>query len=329
MPRLRRYIQSKTLYELTFRAKDSLPFPCTKVMEAIIYSILSRVQRDNKVIIHHFIVEVSHVHFLITANDANQCQQFYGEVKKQLTEAIKRLVGQKSLNLWEVRSNLSQIPTLEDAINKIVYIYSNPSKDDLENSIDEYPGVSSWNSFKNTAYEVNACNESTHEWIRQTMIPCLPSRSLNPRADKRLLRQILSQTNDKHKLKIYPNSWLNCFLNNASSEEIEHYNTRIIKHLRELENKYKRIRRLNQKGVKGAAALRNLPLLKPHTPKRKERKICVQSQFKEVRIAIIAKVKEIEVQCRKIYKQWATGDFSIKWPPGTFPPPLPPLASAL
>ncbi|MCB0359304.1 MAG: hypothetical protein KDD44_06700, partial [Bdellovibrionales bacterium] len=144
MPQLRRLIKSGALYELGFRARKSLPFPCTKYMQLIFESALARVQRDSKVVIHGYLVEGGHVHLMLSARDADQCRKFYGELQKALTDAVKRLLGRKYLNIWEGRVYLAEIPTLEDAINKFAYIFGNPAKDDQESSVDRYPGISSW-----------------------------------------------------------------------------------------------------------------------------------------------------------------------------------------
>lgn len=69
--------------------------------------------------------------------------------------------------------------------------------------------------------------------------------------------------------------------------------------------------------------------MKPHKPKKKSRKIFAQSVFKEVRIRLIKELKAIDALCRKIYQKWKHGDFREVWPPGTFPPPLPPMANSL
>ncbi|MCB0359981.1 MAG: hypothetical protein KDD44_10100, partial [Bdellovibrionales bacterium] len=81
--------------------------------------------------------------------------------------------------------------------------------------------------------------------------------------------------------------------------------------------------------VIGRKRLRTEPLMKPHRPQKYGNKTIVQSQFKEVRLAILDEFKRIDALCRKIYEQWKRGDFSSSWPPGTFPPPLPPQANAL
>ncbi len=328
MPRMRRLIKARGLYEITFRAREVLPFPCTSYMSMIIYSVLSRVQRDQKVLLHHLIFEGSHPHIVCTAQDAEQCHRFYGEVQKQLTDAIKRLTGLTHLNIWEGRATVVEIPTLEDAIDKIAYVYSNPSNDNLVESIEKYPGVSSWRAFS-AARDLSSCIASEHPWIRLPMIPSLPSRSVTSRQDKFLCEEMLKASKKKHSLKIYPNLWIKRFIKNPTAQKVESVCKEIKERIegREFENLKQREK--SHKTPLGVEMLRKQPLLKAHTPKKHSRKIFVQSQFKEIRIQLIQEMKWIDSLCRKVYRTWKRGDFRLLWPPGTFPPPLSPQASIL
>jgi hypothetical protein len=298
-------------------------------MNSIIKSTLARIQREQKVILHHYIIEGSHPHIVCTAQDALLCQRFYGELQKQLTDAIKRLAGIEHLNLWEGRANVSEIPTYEDALKKIAYVYTNPSNDDLCNHIEEYPGVSTWKAFQGAGSSTESYVSSQYAWIRQPNIPKLPSRSLSDRQDRRIQKEMLLLAETHHELKIYPHKWLNCFVNKPSSEDVIDANNQILSKIHDIEALNAKTRKEQGKGVMGATALRNQPLLKPHNPKKKGRKIFVQSMSKAVRLALIRERKLIEALCREVYRRWASGDFTVPWPPGTFPPPLPPMASAV
>lgn len=324
--RTRRHIKSNSLYEITFRAIDSLPLTCTRYMSAIIYSVLSRVQRDHKVVLHHFIFEGSHPHIVCTAKDADQCQRFYGQLQKQLTDCIKKLCGLDRLKLWEGRANINEIPTLDDAIAKIGYLYANPSNDNLEDTIEKYPGVSSWRAFLESE-NIEHTSSSIHNWIRLPSIEKLPARSLSRKQDVFYTERLIDENKATHVLEIEPLSWAQLFLDSPNSARVDEIKSRIIENVRkrEFDNRTKRIS--EGKTVLGAEELRKQPMLKAHTPKKKGHQIFVQSMFKEIRLRLIYERKELDGLCREIYDQWKRGDFNTPWPPGTFPPPLPPLAN--
>lgn len=328
MPRMRRHIKSNTLYEISFRAREALPFPCTEYMRLIVLGIMARVLRDNKVLLHHFLWEISHGHFLCTAKDADECQRFYGELKKQITDAVKQLTGIEHLNLWEDRASVIEIPTLDDAVEKVSYIYANPSNDDLVSHIDDYPGISSWDAFQD-ADRLESRLKSWHKWIRWPMIEELPSRSVTPNQDKRICERLLKAARDYHTLNIYPNLWIKNFIDNPTDADVARILSQCKSRLEKRQEENCKRRAAEGKRVVGKTRLRTLAILTPHKPKKKGRRIFVQSMFKEVRIRKIAERKELAELCREIYELWKNGDFSIPWPPGTFPPPIPPRANCL
>ena len=81
--------------------------------------------------------------------------------------------------------------------------------------------------------------------------------------------------------------------------------------------------------VIGKEALKRQAILKPHTPKKRERRVFVISSIKELRIAFIEMHNAICDKCAECYTKWRRGDTSTSWPPGTFRPPLGVMASAL
>jgi len=326
MPHTRRLIKSNGLYEISFRARDCLPFCCTDYMKLLIYSALARVQRDNKVILHHFIFEGSHPHILCTAKDANQCQEFYGQLKKQLTDSCKRLLGVTHLRLWEDRAAVIEVPTIEDAIDKIGYLYANPSNDDQVSRIERYPGVSSWKAYQ-AAESIDACIRSDHPWIQLPMISKLPSRVVTPKQDKWLCQQMRSKAKHLHTLEVYPLQWLQGLIPNPTDKDIARVTKEISENLTTREAANSRRRQLEGKKPIGANKLRYQALLKPHRSKKQGRRIHVQSRVKEIRLAMIKELRAVSDRCSQVYQLWKTGDFSVPWPAGTFPPPLPPLAN--
>ena len=135
MPHRRRHIVSNTCYEICFRAKETLPFVCYKLIRLIIGAAMARTQRDDKVVICHDIWNGSHAHIILVAKDAQQFVNFYGELQKRITDALKRLTGRESLSLWEGYPMVAEIGDLAAAIDRIAYIYANPAQDNLVENI--------------------------------------------------------------------------------------------------------------------------------------------------------------------------------------------------
>ena len=329
MPRVRRQVISNCMYEVCFRAKESIPLVSTEYMKLLISSILARTQRDHKVVICHDIWNGSHPHIILVTKDSQQLINFVSEVQKKLTDSIKRLLGVKKLNIWEGRANIARIYDIETAISRIGYVYANPAQDDLEENIEKFPGYSSYRDFINAESKLSAKHEKLYPWIRLHSIPKLTNYSLTTSQDRKLVMRLKNKNRSQsHILTREPNAWMKCF-GVEFEEDIKDINDRIIKNLRIREKEALDIRAKEKKSVMGATALRTQPLMKPHTPKKNSIKINVLSSCNEIRKEAIKAFAQFCNECRRCYLAWKAGDFSVVWPPGAFKPPIPPLYNAI
>lgn len=324
MSRRRRRIESQKCYEVCFRAREGLPFVCYHLINLIICSVVARVQRDQKVILCHDIWNGSHVHLLLVALDADRFFAFLGEVQKQITEIIKRLLGKTYLNIWEGSPMVALVLDLDKAVDRISYFYANPGQDNLVESIEQFPGVSSWNDFKRDLDTVDSSQQATFPWLRLPSIPLLSSASVSHDEDLSLVKFLKSKNKKRHSLVRNPNGWMKCF-GVQSNEEVRAVNQRILDELRRKELIAREKRQESRKTVIGAARLKSQQIMKPHTPKKRSRKIfCLCSDPRE-RLAFIFEFNAFCARCAACYQRWKAGDFSVEWPPGAFRPPIPPL----
>ena len=162
MPRTGRYIESGEVYEICFRAQESLPFVAYKCLNYIIQCVLARVQRDDKVILCHDIWNGSHPHLIVVSKDAQQLVNFYSEIQKKITDILKRLLGLEYLEIWEGACSVIKLGELDTVIDRIAYLYANPAQDDLEDSIEKFPGASSWKDFQSCLSKLNDTAEETY-----------------------------------------------------------------------------------------------------------------------------------------------------------------------
>jgi len=328
MPRQRRLIKSNTPYEICFRAKDSLPFVAYDVIDLFIKSAIARAQRDDKLILCHDIWEGSHPHLIAVSKDAQQFVNFYTEVEKKITEYLKALLGLSHLEIWEGRPAVIEIDDLETAKDKIAYLYANPAQDNVSTSIENFLGYSSWQEFQACRGSLNAFSEERVPWIRLPSIPTFSTRTLTRSQDKGLVLLLNKVNTTKHPLKREPNHWMKYFKVD-SDEEVAEINNEILEKLRAKEKEASELRALEKKNVLPVSVQRNAEILKPHTPKKKGRKIYFQTSCNKRRLEIQAMYKEFNERCRKCYEEWKKGNYRVAWPPGAFKPPMPPAANAL
>ena len=129
-----------------------------------------------------------------------------------------------------------------------------------------------------------------------------------------------------HEYAVHPNFWMKAF-GITDPREILEINERIKKDVASGQQELAAERAKKGFTVFGAKRLRRQEILAPHTPKKHQRRNFVLSSIKELRIAYIKEVKELFAECSRLYKLACNGH-RVSWPPGIFPPAIPPLANA-
>lgn len=298
--------------------------PPTQTSNEIRLGILGRTQRDNKVELCHFVDMNSHSHSMAVSITEENLSKFHMELKKKTTDAVKALLGISSLSLWEKRTGVHYIPTLEDAIERVIYIYCNPSNAGLCESIDHYPGLSSWAAFRDSAPSIDTEVEIEARWYPVSEIPQIPNtRLLSQRQDEALYRELRdSEKAVGHPLVIKPFKWLETF-GITTPQEIERIRQRIIARVRETERANALARAKSHTKSASREALQRTPYMKPHKPKKKERKIFVICSDKELRLSLLESFRHTITRCKECYRNAKAG-IRVDWPPGTFIPWFPP-----
>lgn len=290
---------------------------------------MARAQRDTKITICHFLWMGNHLHLLFLAMDAESCAQFYSELMKKVTDYLKRLLGLSRLELWEPGGPvLSRVLDVDKACDRVAYIYANPSRADLVESISNYPGYSSWEGFN--------CDTSknTHieeiPWVRLPTIRKLFSRTINERQDTFLTEKLSKSARLAHTVTIHPNAFYKVF-GIEEATEISRYNERILNEIKAREETHTAQRAAQGKKIFGANALKREPIMKAHKPERKssDRKILYHTSLKELALSFLNQFDAFCAACRKAYLAWRDGNYSVEWPPGAFRPPVRPCANAI
>jgi hypothetical protein len=329
MPRTNRVIFKNKVYEVVSRAREGLPLPPTQLTNTLLKGIMARTQRDNKVTLCNFIWMNNHSHKQLIPNNPENLPSFYGEVQKKITDTLRTLLGRKWLRIWEDRTGVIMIDGLEDAIDRLVYMFCNPAKAGLVDTIDNYPGLSTWSAFLNCEPDVEAEVHIEAPWYRVDDLPLLPSsHSLSEIQDTKLTQELNSSLNAiPHTLIVKPFAWLKLF-GISKPEEIIKIRERIVKEVRVREKEYAEERAKAKRKVIGVQALKSQVYLKPHIPKEKSRKIFVICSDKKRRIRLISMFKAYFLNCKRCFKKRKRG-FKVQWPKGTFTPWIPPARCAI
>jgi hypothetical protein len=246
------------------------------------------------------------------------------EYQKKVTDTVRKLTKRKSLQLWEKRPSVCFLAELEDAIGRLVYLFLNPVKAGLVASIDDYPGLSTWQAFKTCEASVDAEVALPAHWTPVSVLEVLPDGNRLTPANDRAMAKRLRETKKtiEYDLIVKPLAWLKTY-GITKPEQVEAVRQRIIQEVYAREAQLKKERMEAGRPILGAERLKQQPYLKSHTPKKKERRIFVICGNDVLRPQIIASHKEISARHRKCYELLKRG-LPHEWPPGTFIPWVPP-----
>ena len=245
MPNARRRVIANSNVLSTSRIKTGLPLACNPLIELIIKSVLARALALFPVKISHFIFMANHFHIILYVQDPLELVNFIAFVKKRLSDFINKLTG-KIGSRWQVGFDAPIILDNQKALDKILYIYNNPVKAGLVESIEDYPGVSSFGSLSTDA-------EAYQELVPKVKIkdiPCLRNNKLSLDELNVLVKKLSKPEILKHTLKIFPYIWARSYgeTKNLSNLEIQKL---ILDNLKIKELEYAKEPKLKKQSVLG------------------------------------------------------------------------------
>jgi REP element-mobilizing transposase RayT len=310
----RKYFPHNSVLFCTSRTEEGLPIVCTHNMNFIIWGIMAKATEVYNIDLCHFIFMGNHFHFILRVINPEDVQGFIRYVKSETAHAINRLLGRKQKTIWKGRYDSPLVLDEDKLKDLITYLYLNPVRANLVNSIDEYPGVSSWNMFK-SSIKHKFCKK-----IARNKIKRLYSPTLTPNKQKETVQYYETESKE-FKLTLSP---LNCF--KALNSDRESLQKEIVDHIYSEEKKIRKDRKYEPIGITG---LRRESMLKAHTPSKHSPKMICLSIHKELRRSLIIHYKYLCDTASKVYEAWKQGNITLKIPPGLFSPRSPTLVSLL
>lgn len=307
---------------ITFSVEEGLLLLCNPLCEAIIKSCLARAQFMHPVDICGALVEASHVHLLIVVNNPEDVPGFMRYFKTESAHMLNRVLGRRKRTVWCDSYDDPIVLTMPRALLVLAYIYSNPAKDNLEDSVDKYPGVSSWKMFVKGEYK------RTWKHLRRNDFRFLPKDAHNLRGFTKEAQRVLSRSKNSHEFEIKPNAWLEAF-GIKSKDEQERVNKRLIERVSVLEERARRKRKEENRHVIGADRLRNQAFDLTRQSSRRGKRMWCLSEKRRIRIKFIEYLKVLFEKAREVQARWKVGDFSVPYPLGLYPPCMPKLAEPL
>lgn len=307
---------------ITTRIQSGLPLVCNPLIELILYSALARSQHLFPLTICHFIVMGNHIHLIVVIKNPDDLIRFMNLFKTETSHAINRLLGRRQISVWCDGYDAQPILTLDDALEKIVYIYTNPQSAGLINSMEEYPGASSWGMFQSG----NLKEKCPH--VRRPAVKKLKRFALSLSQATALRDELESGCSRDHFFTLTPDAWLDSF-KIKDPEERKSLNKDLLQRIRTRESELRETRISEKKLCLGRERLIAQPMDKPHTPTKFGRRMWCISRDIEKRISFIHSIKLLLSEAKSVRERWKVGDFSVPYPLGLFPPSMPKLGNLL
>ncbi len=290
--------------------------------QAIVKSCLARARELYPVRICHMIVEGTHIHLVLVVINPDNVEAFFRYFKTESAHMINGLLGRNKRTLWCEGYDSPIVLTPTRALIAIAYLYSNPAKDNLETSIDRYPGFSSWKMFRS--------GKLTRQWkrLRRPQFTPIPRDANNLRGYTKLAEDVLDASEEVQTFTLEPNAWMEAF-GYHSPEEQKKINEQLIARIRSLEARAERRRAQEKRRVLGRERLIAQVLDLTYRPKRTGRRMWCLSEKRSVRVKFIRFFKVLMQKARAVRERWKLGDVTVPYPPGLYPPSMPKLANAL
>ena len=300
---------------VTLSVEEGLFLLSNPLCQLIVTSCLARAQALYPVRVAHAICEGTHIHMILVVDNPEDVHQFIGYFKAESAHRFNRVLGRQKRTVWCEGYDSPIVLTMVRAMVAIAYLYANPAKDNLEETVDKYPGFSTWKMF-NKGEHVRRWKVAPRSFFR-----ALPEDCQNLIGYSKDAERILSSSRTSHEFKIQNNHRLQPF-GIVSPEAQAEVNAKLIERIRTLEARAQKKRKEQGKRVMGRERLLAQPIDTLYRPKRSGRRMWALSENRAKRVAFINFLKKLITEARRVRDRWRIGDFSERYPLGLFPPAM-------
>lgn len=233
---------------------------------------------------------------------------------------LNRILGRKKKTIWCDGYDSPVVLTPVRALLAIAYLYANPAKDNLEVSIDRYPGFSTWQMYQ------TGIHSTVWKRLRRPQFSTLAKNRHNLRGYTEEARRLEEASTESLEFTIEPNAWLEAFGVSGPEQQSE-INQTLLRRIRVLEERAAKARSRNGGSVIGRERLISRPIDPLYRPRRYGRRMWCLSERRSVRSAFIRFFRNLMAAAREVRAKWARGETWLRYPPGLFPPSMPKLAN--
>jgi len=321
MPRKQRMYRHGETYFVSNRTARGLPFVPNEYMNMLIGGILARATNLYPgATVSDWLFMGNHYHAIITITGcAENFRYFMNYVDGEIGKIINRLLGVTNQNVWAGEFEARPLLTAQAIIDKTIYLYCNPAKANLVESVYDFPGISTWRQF-----EGKPLNQ--YKRINPSEVTKLPNTGFSKSLLRNLMAELESLQRKPLVFYVEPCAWLN-YIPDATKLTKEEVTLHIKAKVLNEEASSRAERRKKQRAVVCAEALSAQSIYKYYRPKAWRKSTACISTCKELARQYLKLYRDFCTSCQFAWQEWKSGNLLAKYPPGAFLPPRNPLSS--
>ncbi len=318
--RILKYHPHGSVLFVTFSLEEGLLLLANPLCQTIVKSCLASAQNLHPVKISAFLINANHVHLVLVVENPADIAGFIKHFKTESAHMLNRVLGRRKRTIWCEGYDSPVVLTATRALIALTYLYANPAKDNLEESIEKYPGLSSWTMFRTGKVQ--------KKWkrIRRPAVSKIPAHGSRIYATE--AQRLISESREELTFTLSPNAWMEAFGIKDLNEQGE-VNQKIINRVRTLEERAAKIRKRDGKTVVGSNRLINQSMNISYQSRRSGKRMACLSDDIQLRVDFIGFLKDLYAKAKVVLEKWRSGDYSLSYPLGLYPPSMPKLAEPL
>ena len=318
MPNNLKLFLPNCVYFVTTRIASGLPLIPAPFMREILLGLFARAVKLYPVTISDLIVMGNHFHLLAVTDKIANLDQFMRFLKTESAHAINRLLGKVKGAVWEEGYDSPVVLDLDALKDKLVYLYTNPQRANLVDSIEQYPNFSSWQSFTSKA------PTPLLGFIINRPLLCRIPRFMSPQQQQTEKQRLLGEAKESLPFSFNHEAAFRALAD--SDLTFKQFQQEIIAAVRDEEAELRKDRIKQKKHILGASALLRQSIVKQHTPKKfGQRTLCLAADG-VLRRSYIEVFRAWVDSYREAYRTWRASKQGPFFPPGFFFPGIRPVA---
>lgn len=312
----RRYFPSKSVYFITNRLADGLPFVPNEYINAFIFGILARgLFKYPGISISCFQFMQNHYHIVLVLNaSADTLRDFMNFLNGELGKVVCRWLGCRNVKVWAQRYHPALLLTPEATLQRMAYTLANPVFAEQSPTASSFSGCSSF-------YALNESVPRQYHYYTPSQAALLPNAPFKRKLRKLLLRDLQDKPAPIHPLPIDPFGWLGCFPETKNLDQ-EIFKTQLFKEIAAIETSVAAKLKKEKRNFPEVELLKQQNPHKPYKPLSRGRRVVCISTCPEQRQEFINLYRTLCKEAKKAWQLLCARYIPMKLPLGFFVPPV-------